>query len=1138
MKIKQQEVRKKHMTHGQAPLTHTPVPNTGTHNNMKYFSDRCLAHVAGLCALLILCVLTLCPATAQAAKIGTLTVTGGTSGTDYSVSGSKITILTNASLTFSGTSTSYWISISGGRTANLTISSLNLTGPSGPAIKAESGTTLNLTVTGTCTLRAKASGNYAGLYVYGTTTIKGTGTLNAYGSRRSAAIGASWTDGAAAGTSAAGTGYGTITITGSVKVNARAYTAGTVAEGAGIGGAYKSGGGTINITGSARVDATSCNVASGVGWGAGIGSGAAGTGTHTINISTSGLVQAWAANGGSNTGYGAGIGLGDGASGNGVITLAGPGEVATWEGGNGPGYGAGIGGGRNASGAVSVRVTGGTVSAFGSNTSAGYGAGIGSGYNSSGTYTIAISGGSVHARPSVAAIANMGAGIGSGYLSRGATTIAISGGSSTGISSLLYGYGAGIGAGREATGAHTINISGGTAVGYSSYSASATYAAGAGIGTGYGTYTANCTINISGGTVSGRSTTHTTPGYGAGIGSGYAGANGINNTTINISGGTVGAISSSGLGQGAGIGTSYYNVGTSNVTISGGTVTAYSGGSGSYYGDGAGIGSGYLSRSNNGAVTITGGTVNARSASSQTYAAGAAIGSGNSGILKSVTITGGTITCAYVNQAAGIGAGKGGSCTSVVIDGGSFLSVSGVSTVPVISPAAKNSSGTALTYFPASVQRNGAAVANTLITSGDLAGITLASTPKGNAIYGIRDVRTDASGNLGLFIVKSAMTAGNRGYLVPSGQTALVSTSALSSASSARFSSAEALCTVTFNAQGGTPTPPSVSNVVIGNKIARPVTPSSGQSFVGWSTSSANTSPVWDFSSDVVGGTMTLYALWGTQVTATFNAAGGSPTPRIQTLVSGAFLPRPTSPVRTGYDFAGWVDTVTGKAFDFNTPLTSSVTLRATWTPKSPSGGKQGTTTAIPAPAFNLTPCSTTSIKVSWTSSAASGFELQYRKRKTSKWTALALPASARSRTLTKLKTAQYYQVAIRSFKITSGQKIYSSWSAVRSLRVTPPAPTGLKSKVVSAKSIRLSWTKVSGATQYRIYRKTPGGKWKLAKTVKARKSTTNKYTLKNIIKKSGRYSFRIKSVRKIRKKYTCVSPYSKVLTKQLKIFR
>lgn len=48
----------------------------------------------------------------------------------------------------------------------------------------------------------------------------------------------------------------------------------------------------------------------------------------------------------------------------------------------------------------------------------------------------------------------------------------------------------------------------------------------------------------------------------------------------------------------------------------------------------------------------------------------------------------------------------------------------------------------------------------------------------------------------------------------------------------------------------------------------------------------------------------------------------------------GETVDRPEDSTRDGYKFAGWVDQKTGQAYDFDTPVTSDLTLTAKWTPQ------------------------------------------------------------------------------------------------------------------------------------------------------------------------------------------------------------
>ncbi len=63
--------------------------------------------------------------------------------------------------------------------------------------------------------------------------------------------------------------------------------------------------------------------------------------------------------------------------------------------------------------------------------------------------------------------------------------------------------------------------------------------------------------------------------------------------------------------------------------------------------------------------------------------------------------------------------------------------------------------------------------------------------------------------------------------------------------------------------------------------------------------------------------------------TVTFDTDGGSAV-ESQTVVSGQKAVRPADPARTGYTFAGWY--LDGEVYDFDTPVTTDLTLTAHWT--------------------------------------------------------------------------------------------------------------------------------------------------------------------------------------------------------------
>ena len=60
----------------------------------------------------------------------------------------------------------------------------------------------------------------------------------------------------------------------------------------------------------------------------------------------------------------------------------------------------------------------------------------------------------------------------------------------------------------------------------------------------------------------------------------------------------------------------------------------------------------------------------------------------------------------------------------------------------------------------------------------------------------------------------------------------------------------------------------------------------------------------------------------------TFNADGGRPE-TVSTVENGKTVTKPTDPTKTGYKFVEWQ--LNGEKYDFNTPITTDLTLKATW---------------------------------------------------------------------------------------------------------------------------------------------------------------------------------------------------------------
>lgn len=138
---------------------------------------------------------------------------------------------------------------------------------------------------------------------------------------------------------------------------------------------------------------------------------------------------------------------------------------------------------------------------------------------------------------------------------------------------------------------------------------------------------------------------------------------------------------------------------------------------------------------------------------------------------------------------------------------------------------------------------------------------------------------------------------------------------------------------VTYNSNGGAG---SLSQTVTsGTKVVLPVHgfTKSGATFTGWSTSSSGTALTSPYP---VTAATTLYAQWDEETvtsycTVTFSANGGVGSYTPQTVVSGDTIDKPSDPTRSGYVFTGWRVVGGASDWDFDTAVTSSMTLEAQW---------------------------------------------------------------------------------------------------------------------------------------------------------------------------------------------------------------
>ena len=108
-----------------------------------------------------------------------------------------------------------------------------------------------------------------------------------------------------------------------------------------------------------------------------------------------------------------------------------------------------------------------------------------------------------------------------------------------------------------------------------------------------------------------------------------------------------------------------------------------------------------------------------------------------------------------------------------------------------------------------------------------------------------------------------------------------------------------------------------------GNKVNKPNV--EDENFIGWFDGGSEFDFTKGVEKDVV-----LYAKYdsSTEFTVTFNTDGGSAIEAVK-VKENKTVKQPTQPTKEGFLFNEW--TLNGEVYDFNTPVTSDITLKATW---------------------------------------------------------------------------------------------------------------------------------------------------------------------------------------------------------------
>ncbi|PEJ60843.1 hypothetical protein CN692_01780 [Bacillus sp. AFS002410] len=282
--------------------------------------------------------------------------------------------------------------------------------------------------------------------------------------------------------------------------------------------------------------------------------------------------------------------------------------------------------------------------------------------------------------------------------------------------------------------------------------------------------------------------------------------------------------------------------------------------------------------------------------------------------------------------------------------------------------------------------------------------------------------------------------------------------------------------TVHFNSNGGSQVADKSANY--NTVISAPNTTRTGYTFVGWYEDAAGDLP-WNFTKDRVTYNTTLYAKWKiNSYKVSFVSNGGSTVPAQTANYNSVInLPKPT---KTGYTFAGWYKDATLKtAVGSSVTLTGNVTLYAKWnistyTVKFNSNG--GSSVASKTAIYNATisqPKSPTRkgyVFLGWYKDATGKVAWNFSKD-----------------------------------HVTANTTIYAKWIAI------PAKPTNAKLTKSGKDSVKLTWSKASGATGYEIVRATSKtGTYSHLGSV-----TTTNYTNKGL-SKGKTYYYKIRSYKMV----------------------
>ena len=278
--------------------------------------------------------------------------------------------------------------------------------------------------------------------------------------------------------------------------------------------------------------------------------------------------------------------------------------------------------------------------------------------------------------------------------------------------------------------------------------------------------------------------------------------------------------------------------------------------------------------------------------------------------------------------------------------------------------------------------------------------------------------------------------------------------------------------TVTFDSMEGSPI--DANTVYSSSQIAVPEMPvRAGFIFGGW-YKEAGCINAWNFNADEVTDNTTLYAKWVAKPVTGISLDKTIANLKIGDSINLAVTINPTDAVNKNVT---WTSSNASIARVDNTGKVTAVGIgTAIIKAASVDGGYAASCTVtvntIAAPtSVKVASSSYNSINVSWSGiTGASGYQVYRAASSTGTYVLTATTAGVSYNNIG-LTTNSTYYYKVRAYNIAGSSKVYSSFSSVVSAKPIPAAPASVKAVSSSYNSVNVSWSGVTGANGYQIYR-------------------------------------------------------------------